>query len=183
MGLAAGILFMVGFVGSQLSGVANFVNLKLQNRQNIEQVFQTIVTEIRSMGPSSIGGYAINAATSTSITFFSDVDRDGIFERVRYFLGTSTLERGLVEPTGNPLVYATSTEVVSPVISSVIATSSVFEYFDSSYTGGQAAMTYPLNISAIRIVRLTLTADINPGQAPTPTVFTSTVNPRNLRTN
>lgn len=183
IGIAAAITFMVGSIGSQFSGIANFMNTKLQNEGNIDQVLGTMVADIRSMGPSGLGSYAIDAASSTSLTFFSDVDKDGIFEQVRYFLATSTINKGVIKPAGNPLVYATSTETVNAVISNVVSTSTVFQYFDSDYTGTQNPMATPLNISEIRVVKVTLFVDVNPGKTPLPSFFTRTINVRNLRTN
>jgi len=183
VGIASGILFMVGLIGSQFSGVANFVNLKLQNRQNTEQIFQTITTEIRSAGPSALGAYTIESASSTALVFFSDIDRDGVIERVRYFMGTSTIEKGTIKPSGNPLTYTTSTEVIKTVVPNLVSTSSLFQYFDAAYTGSQNPMTPPIDTSRIRIIKMTVSVDINPGKSPLPELLTTTVSVRNLRSN
>ena len=183
IGISAGILFMVGTIGSQFSNVANFVNFKLQNRQNVEQVFQTIVTDVRSMGPSALGGYPIEAASPTSVTFFSDTDKNGIPERVRYFVGTSTINLGITKATGTPPTYTTSTEVVKNIVWNLVSTSTIFEYYNASYTGTQASMTVPIDLSSVRVIKIGVSVDINPGKTPLPTYFMNTVNPRNLRTN
>lgn len=183
IGIAAGIMFMVGIIGSQFSGVANFVNLKLQNRQDTERVFETMTTEIRSMSPSGLGAYALESANATSVVFYSDIDRDGVMERVRYFVGTSTIEKGTIKPSGNPLVYATSTEIVKTIVPNLVSTSSVFQYFNSVATDTQNPMAQPIDVSQVRIVKISASVDVNPGQTPLPTTFTTTVNMRNLRTN
>jgi len=183
MGIGAGIIFMVGALSGQFSGIANFVNLKLQSRQGSDHVFETMAREIRSMGPSSLGAYPIEAASSTSFIFFSDIDGDGLMERVRYFRATTTLEKGVIKPSGNPLVYATSTETTRVVVSDLIGSGGVFEYFDSAYTGTQSPMAPPVDAQAIRIVRASLSSDINPGSGPLPAFFSVTVNLRNLRSN
>ncbi|RJP44988.1 hypothetical protein C4587_01195 [Candidatus Parcubacteria bacterium] len=183
IGISAGVIFMVGALSNNLSQVANFVNLKLQNRQNIDLVFEGIARELRSAGPSSLGAYAIASASSTLLSFYSDLDKDGLFERVRYFVGTSTIEKGVIKPSGNPLAYATSSEIVVPVLVNVLSSSSAFRYFDDAYTGTQAPMPDPVDVLRIRLIEISATVDINPGQTPTPTVFSRTVNVRNLRTN
>ncbi len=179
------ILFVTSSLSRNVSSIESFVNLKLQSRSNLEQTFSILATEIRSAAQSSNGAYPIEAATTSSLVFFSDIDQDLVFERVRYTLGTSTILKGVVEPTGNPLVYVTSTEIVKTVIDNVVVGTSTnfLDYFDSNYTGTQAPMISPINLAAVRLVKVTVYVDVNPGKAPKSTLFTETVTVRNLRSN
>lgn len=183
--VAAAIFFVVSSLRGNVSILENIIEQKLQSRQDIDQTFQIMITDIRSAGQSNQGAYPIVSASTSSFIFYSDYDQDGVFERIRYSLVTSTLERGIVEPSGNPLSYPTSSEVVTTVIEDVViaATTSlnVFEYFDSSYTGSGSAMTSTDDVSPIRVVRVTIYSDVSPGQAPRPLLFTNTVTIRNLR--
>ncbi len=190
MALFSSTLFVVIRFRSNLDLLQNIVNQKLQSRQDIDQAFQRLVTDIRSAGPSSLGGYAIEAAATSSLTFYSDIDKDGIFERVRYFLAsstsaTTTLQRGIVEPAGNPLVYATSTEIVATAAANVVNTSTVqlFAYYDANYTGSEAPLSVPITTTAVRLVKISLLADVNPNTAPVSTLFSDMVSIRNLRSN
>lgn len=183
MGISAVILGFIGLLENQLSQVASFVNQELQNQQGLSQVFDALVTEVRSMGPSSIGGYPIELASSTGITFFSDIDEDGVFERVRYYLTSSTLVKAVIEPTGSPLRYATSSETSRTLVSNVLSASSSFVYFDSTYTGDESPLGFPVAVSAVRIVQVNIYADISPSTAPQPAFFTNTITARNLRSN
>ena len=190
MALFSSTLFVVIRFRSNLDLLQNIVNQKLQSRQDIDQAFQRLVTDIRSAGPSSLGGYAIEAAATGSLTFYSDIDKDGIFERVRYFLAsstsaTTTLQRGIVEPAGNPLVYATSTEIVATAAANVVNTSTVqlFAYYDANYTGSEAPLSVPITTTAVRLVKISLLADVNPNTAPVSTLFSDMVSIRNLRSN
>ncbi|MDO8469968.1 MAG: carbohydrate binding domain-containing protein [bacterium] len=135
MGFSVIVLAVVGVTESQFTQVAGFVNQELSNQQGLDQVMQTFQTEARSMGPSSIGAYSIEVASSSQFVFYSDVDSDGIYERVRYSFTSTTFERGIIEPTGNPLTYATSTETVRTLVTNVVSTSSRFTYYNSTYTG------------------------------------------------
>jgi hypothetical protein len=135
------------------------------------------------MGPSALGGYAIESASPTSIVFFSDTDKNGVADRVRYFVGTSTINVGITKASGTPLTYATSTEVTKNIVWNLVSTSTIFEYYNASYTGTQASMTVPIDLPSIRVIKFGVSVDINPGKTPLPTYFTNTVNPRNLRTN
>jgi hypothetical protein len=183
MGISAVMLGFMGLLQDQLSKVASFINQELQNQQGLSQVFDALVTEVRSMGPSSIGGYPIELASSTGITFFSDIDEDGVFERVRYYLTSSTLVKAVIEPTGSPLQYATSSETSRTLVANVLSASSSFAYFDAAYTGDEAALGFPVSVAAVRVVRIDIYADISPSTSPQPTYFTNTVTIRNLRSN
>lgn len=177
----AGVMVVIANFCQNSTILSSLINQSLQVEQNLQQAFQVLVTEIRSMGPSSLGAYPIASVSSSSLVFYSDIDEDGFFERVRYSIGTSTLVKGVVKPAGNPLVYASSTETVSVVVQNLVASSSSFEYFNVSYTGTQNPLSAPIDLSAVRIVRATITADVSPTSAPKPVTFTNTVTIRNLR--
>ena len=179
----ATIFTVIASFGQNTSLLSNLINKSLQAEQDLKQTFQILVTEIRSAGPSSLGAYPIESAATGSIAFFSDIDEDGIFERVRYFVGTSTLQKGVIKPTGNPLVYATSSEVLKTMVNYLLIATSTFEYYDSNYTGSEAPLSTPIDVTKIRIVKVTVTADVNPGTAPKPVTFTNTIDVRNLRSN
>ena len=49
---------------------------------------ETTVKEIREAGPGDDGSYPIVLAADKEFIFYSDIDKDGQTERVRYFLGT-----------------------------------------------------------------------------------------------
>ncbi|MBI4094942.1 MAG: hypothetical protein HY435_01985 [Candidatus Liptonbacteria bacterium] len=181
MGIFAGVLFVISSFVTTTSQFENLVNQKLEVRQDLEQTFQVLVTEIRSMGSSNSGAYPIGEATTSTLAFYSDIDSDGIYERVRYSLSTSTINRGVIEPTGNPLVYATSTETIAIAVEKVVSTTApIFEYYDKNFTGSGAPLSYPLVISNIRMVKVQVFADASP-RAPKPVLFSDLVNIRNLR--
>lgn len=183
--IGAAVLFVIISLQGNVAVLENIVSQKLQSRQDLEQTFQILVTEIRSASPSSNGAYAIESATTSSFAFFSDIDRDGIFERTRYFLSSSTIWRGVVEPTGSPLVYVTSTEIVTKAVENVVNTSSTvfLEYFGENYTGSEAVLSSPIDVQQIRVVKVSIYADVAPGEAPKPAFFTNTITIRNLRSN
>jgi prepilin-type N-terminal cleavage/methylation domain-containing protein len=183
MGLSAVVLVFVGMMQSQLTRVAGFIKDELSNQQGLEEVMTTFVSEVRSAGPSSVGGYAIESGSSTQFVFFSDIDGDGLFDRVRYTLTSSTLVKGTTKPSGNPLTYATSSEKTRTLVTNVLPASSTFIYYDTDYTGSELPLTAPVTIERVRIVQLNLYADLSPSTAPQPSFFTETVTIRNLRSN
>lgn len=178
-------IFIVSSFQGNLTSLQNVTSQKLQSSQDIDQTIQLMTTAIRSAGPSSVGGYPIESAGTSSFVFYSDIYRNGTFERVRYFLGTSTLQEGITVPSGNPLTYVTSTEVVTTQINNLIFSSSTpfFSYYDMNYTGTQTPMSYPLTVANIRLVQFSFSADINQSSTPVPEYFSQMVDIRNLRSN
>lgn len=177
------IFILTSFQGN-LTSLQSVTSQKLQSSQDIEQTIQIMTTAIRSAGPSSVGGYPIESASTSSFIFYSDIYRNGTFERVRYFLGTSTLQEGITIPSGNPLAYNTSTEIVTTQMNDLILSSSTpfFSYYDANYTGTQAPMSYPITVGNIRVVQFSFSADVNQSTTA-PEYFLQTVDIRNLRSN
>jgi prepilin-type N-terminal cleavage/methylation domain-containing protein len=178
------LIFVVASLRTNVDTLSNLVSQKLQSRQDIDRAMEQMVTEIRSAAPSSQGAYPIDEATTSTLVFYSDVDSDGLFERIRYTVGTTTLDRGVTKPSGTPLAYATSSETVSTLVSSLTRTTSsnVFTYYGEDYTGTEdplpATSTLP---SAVRLVRVTLYVDVRPREAPRPAYVSQLINIRNLR--
>lgn len=179
------LFFTATALRSNVDTLKNISTQKLLSRQDIEQTIQIAVAEIRSAAPSSLGGYPIEAASSSSLTFYSDIDSDGLFEKVTYALSTSTIQKTVIKPSGNPLAYATSSQIVSTLVQYVtLATSTpLFQYFDSSYTGTQAPLASPIDATAVRLVKMSFYVDLDPQNAPRPTLFTNTIAIRNVKTN
>ncbi len=178
------ILVLTQFVGI-ISNIQGFLDRKLRPQQDVESTLQSMVTEVRSMGPSAAGAYPLESAGTSTIVFYSDINQNGTFERVRYTIATNTLQKGVTVPVGNPPTYPTSTgEVVTVVVPNTIASSSSFAYFDTNYTGTQPAISFPItDPTIVRSVQIILTADVSTSTSPKPTTFTDFVTIRNLRSN
>lgn len=157
----------------------------LTNAQEVESLLKTMAKEIRSMESGSDGSYAISAAATTSLTFFADVDSDGNKEKVRYYIATTTIYRGIIKPTGSPASYIQGNETTKTLVTGIRNSPStpIFDYFDSMYAGTSTPMTYPLNLTSIRLVKVTLTIDTDPNKAPVLRTYTTQVGLRNLKDN
>jgi len=138
------------------------------------------VQEARIMSPSSLGAYPILLASTTAFTFYSDVDHDSLKERYRYFTESGSLKKGVIKPTGSPLVYNSADEKKITVVNNLFSTSTtLFKYFDTNNT----QMTYPINITAIRSVEISLPIKLDPRQGTSSITFTSRVTMRTLKDN
>lgn len=187
--IGVSIFLIVSFLVSTFARDIFSLNYVLQGNLNAEidsrHVVKIIVTELREAGPSALGAYAIASATPSNLIFYSDVDNDGIREKVRYFISGSSLKRGVVAPTGSPLVYDDTTEKLSTIISGFVSSSTLplFQYHSSSYAGTSSPLTIPVDISSIRLVKVTVIIDKDPNRSPISIITTSQVSVRNLKDN
>lgn len=175
------MLVVGGFVNN-ITSVKDYFKEALGVEEDVQQVLTKIVPELRAMRQSDVGNYPIELADQSDLTFYSDIDKDSLSERVRYFVSGTILKKGVITPTGSPLQYEIGNEIVSDVISG-LATSSVFSYFDSAYTGTGTPMVLPINIPDVRMIKTTLTIDKNPQVEPGPFTLSRQVTIRNLRSN
>ena len=87
----------------------------------------------------------------------------------------------MIIPSGSPLAY-TATETITTLLSNV-TNASIFSYYNSSYDGTTAALTTPIDVSAVRLVKITATIDDDPARPPAPTTFTTQISLRNVKDN
>ena len=146
--------------------------------------FKTMSSEIRSLSPSSLGAYPIASATNSSFTFYSDIDEDGLKERVRYFIDGTVFKKGVLKPSGNPLTYNPANEQVIEIIHYVDnGATPIFNYYDTDYDGFTPALEEPINILEVRLVKVTIIIDRNSSEPPGPVTMTTQVSMRNLKDN
>ncbi len=182
MGILFGIMYVVVTFGLNVATFGGFLGENLNSAQELQQTFKVIKTEIRSMGPANTGGYPIESANSTSFIFYSDIDGDGLFERVRYYLEGNIFKKGVIKPTGNPLSYLPANEQTKEVVHNIITNPPpIFSYYAKDVDGSGAALTVPINPSIIRLLKIDLSADNNPQQLPGPASLKIFITVRNFR--
>lgn len=181
MAIFAGIAFIIGTFMKSIFDYQLLFTQQLSAQQEIENTFATMIPEVRSMVPSALGGYAIGQVSTSSIIFYGDIDADGVADQIRYFLSGTTLKKGIIKPTGNPSVYSGANEIINDVAHDVVVGAPIFSYYDVNFTGSESAMTYPINISNIRLIRVALT--LRDPNKTTPLSASIDIVPRNLRTN
>ena len=183
--ILSGIVFIVSMFGLDVFDFEIFLSDTFTMQQEINITLAEMGLQMRGMGPSANGSYTIESASPTSLVFYSDVDGDSAFERVRYFVSANTLMRGITEPTGNPATYPLANEKTKSVVNNVIlpptASQQLFSYYDQNYTGTQAAMSVPIDVNRVRLVKVNITADRNPQDKKGRTEYSATMLIRNLR--
>lgn len=139
------------------------------------------VKEVRNASASSIGSYVIAEATATSFTFYSDIDSDTYKERVRYFITGSNLNKGVIKPSGNPLIYNIGAEVITTVTHDLTVNQQPFTYYDKNYLGTNSALVFPINVVNVRVVKVKLNIDQKANRSPEPLNVETQVEIRNLK--
>lgn len=156
----------------------------LSSYDQLKKVLYPIASEIRSASPSSLGSYPIETAENNNFVFFADINGDGLKERVRYFLSNKTLKKGVIIPSGVPLSYQSSNEIVTDIVNNVVnGTVPVFNYYDTNYNGSNSSLSSPIDILSVRLVKITIISDTDPNRPPAPITITTQASMRNLKDN
>ena len=178
------IMLALGTMGARILRLRTTITGATLNQEGISQVITPLMVELRSMQPSNTGSFPIEAASTSSLTFYSDTNKDGLVERLRYFFQNNILKRGVVVPAGNPPVYNLATEKVNNILINVTPDSNgIFAYYADGVDIAGNQLASPPTPSLIKVIKIIITVDQNPGQAPGPLRFNTSVAPRNLRSN
>lgn len=169
------------FLSSRKYNAIVWEQLETQNQGR--KVVQDFTNELRVASVSSIGSYPVEAASSTEIIFYANLDTDTLVERVRYFFSGRILKKGVIKPAGNPLVYNSGNEVITEVAHDVVTSTSKFSYYGADYTGTEPPLASPISITNIRMVGIAITLEEDPNASPVPFSIESKVSLRNLKDN
>lgn len=156
---------------------------QLQTQAEGRRAVQDFINDVRRANYSSIGAYPIATAGTTTIVFYSDIDGDTFRERVRYFLASGTLRKGVIRPSGTPLTYVTSSEIITDETHSVANTSSIFFYYNQNYTGTSTPLVQPVTTTDVRLVEIRLVIERDPNKSPVPLYVQTKTAIRNLKSN
>lgn len=184
MGIFTLVLLAIGSFSRNIIYYNGVFTGGLTSYDQANKILQPISSEIRSASPSSLGSYAIEKTGTTEFIFFSDIDNNGLKERIRYYLSGLNLIRGVIIPSGSPLQYSSSNETTSTIVKGIRnGSSSIFTYYNSNYNGSTAPLTQPVSVLSVRLVKITLIIDDDPNRPPAPITVTTQVNMRNLKDN
>lgn len=142
--------------------------------------------ELRSTQTAITGAYPLESVSSSSLTFYSDINNSGKPARLRYFVEGNDLKRGVVVPTGEPYVYDLPQESVKTVISNLLATTTpIYSFFNNAYYGADevGVLGENVEIKDIRLVRINFFIRPDNRQPSNYYELTSQVMLRNLKDN
>ncbi|MSR87661.1 MAG: prepilin-type N-terminal cleavage/methylation domain-containing protein [Candidatus Zambryskibacteria bacterium] len=193
------IEFLVAIVIATVIGMLvaffarNVINLNFSSSSSMtsmlegRKILSVMVNELRGAAPSALGSYAIESASTSTIVFFTDVNSDGVSDRIRYFIDypTKSVKRGVVLATGEPPAYNLGDESLNTLVTDVSnATSTpLFDYYDGSYVGTSTPLSLPILLLDIRLIKITVRIEKDSNQAPIPTTVSSQASLRNLKDN
>jgi len=140
---------------------------------------ETMIQEIRKAQNADNGAYVIEEADDFQFIFYSDIDKDGEVEKVRYFVENNEFKKGVIEPVGIPATYPQDQEKIFILSQYVRNTPPVFQYFD----GDGNELPPPARKRDTKLMRLTLEIDVDPQKLPSPFTLVSEVQIRNIKTN
>ena len=177
------LLVAVANFGRDVFSVSGILQSGLSAQQDARNIVKVVASELRTTSPSSAGSYPVKSVADNDLTFYSDIDGDGLKEEVRYYLSGTVLKKSTLKPSGSPLAYS-GTPVVSNLISDVKNGSTpIFAYYDTNYDGTTASLSSPINILSIRLIKVTVMVERDPYRSPTPVSVTTQVSLRNLKDN
>ena len=138
-----------------------------------------LVRDLREMTYSDNGAFPLVSAATSSITFYSDIDRDDSVELVTYELIENTLYKKVYEASGNPAIYPsvpTRTEIVSEYVHNILEGVNLFVYHNSN--GDIVTAT---NVTEPKQIEISLVVNVDPIQEPGKYHLRSSASLRNLK--
>jgi len=178
------IIIFIGGFQSDVFSLNRIIQSGLQSQSEAKKIIRPFTNEVRSAAPSNLGAYPISVAGSTIFSFYTDVDSDGLREKVKYFLDNGEFKKSIISPTGQPLAYNQENEQIIKVVQDVV-NFDIFEYYDSTYDGtaSSSPLVQPVTTSDVRLIKITLVIDSDPNSPPAPVEVTTQVSIRNLKDN
>jgi len=182
------ILIILGFYSYVIRGYRSvtFGTEQIDAIREAEIGIQQLTREIREASTAEDGSYALELAGDQEIIFYSDIDQDVYTERVRYTLNGTILEKGVTEPSGDPLTYNLAQEIVTTAVKYVNnQTMPIFTYYnqDYPYDTENNPLPAPARLIETKLINIMLRVNVTPAVAPNDFDVQSDVQLRNLKTN
>lgn len=140
----------------------------------------TMASHMREATYGDDGSFPLANLSTSSVTFFADVDRDGGVERVKAYLIGTTFYRVVTNAGGTPLSYngqAPATSTLATHVKNGTSTP-IFRFYDNN----GAELTGSINLTEVSSISVTLKVDVNPQRAPEIYTLTQSATLRNLET-
>jgi hypothetical protein len=180
------VLFIGNMFWQYTSRNYDFSMTQYQLTENASRAVTLLAHELKEAQDAMDGAYPLATVLDDEIVFFADVDYDGMVERVHYWILNGNLQRGLVEPSGNPPQYTVSTEK-SKIIAENIATNytPIFKYYNGDWPGDMVHNPLPATNRALetRMIEIRLPISIVDTIGIHTYIEQTTVQMRNLKDN
>jgi len=141
---------------------------------------ETMIKEIREARGGDDGSYIIEKAEDFQFIFYSDIDKDDLTERVRYFIEGTDLKKEVIKPQGFPISYPEENKETFILSQYVRNNPPIFQYFDGC---GKELLPLPARLKDTKLMKTYLVVNINPDRPPDEFTLESSVQIRNLKQN
>ncbi len=145
-----------------------------------EQGMNVVVQALRTASYSNNGAYPVISIAPDQVSFYASVVKnDPLIQQVRFFVQGTSLMEGIIEPSGDPLSYASSSEVdtiLSNYVQNLTVGTSTFTYYDQN---GNVISNYGTYYN-MRFVTIELVVDVSTTSLPTQLYLMSSAALRNL---
>lgn len=129
-----------------------------ERTQNMNRVISTMKRELREGNRAENGNFFIALAQENALTFYSDINSDGLTEKVAYALEGTDFKKTVTAPGTDSLYSGTGiTSVVCTEVQN--GTTPIFTYYDKNYIGTGAALSAPIPVLSIRLVGISFTVN------------------------
>ncbi len=145
-----------------------------------------MVVYMRKARQGDDGSYPILSASDNDLVIFSDYDKDGITERLHFYLQNGQIKMGMTKPTGTmPKTYPSGDQETIVLVSDVMNTANdpVFSYYNNNYPADTVNNPMPvssMNISSVRLIKIFLKVNTDPSKIQKDIETQSFVELRNL---
>ena len=164
--------------GLQMSRINNEQEEAIKNARN---VLDSLIQEIREARQSERGNYLLDTVEPQRLIFYSDIDNDGLTDRITYVLEGTDFKKAVIEPTGSPLDYLsanTSTTTSANYVNN--QTQAIFTYYD---TNNNLIVNPSANKTLIRLIKVRIVTNVTPTILPGDYTLEIDVQIRNLKDN
>lgn len=167
--------FFVTLYREQGADIARIQSTKMAGR-----AIDNINGEIRKMNRAENGAFSLESAQAQTLIFYSDVDNDGLTEKIEYTLNGIDFERELTEP-GASLDYSVA-PIMTIVAKNVMnGANPIFRYYDKNYTGSEDSLSSPVNVTEVRLIEISLDINTDEKYLSSSIRIETKIQPRNLR--
>lgn len=159
---------------------------QLQGQTDVRKVLQEVVDDARRAEQSSTGAYTIENAGEYDLRFYANIDNDGYREKVHFWIEGTDFKKGVIKPAGMPLAYSPANEqvvILARNVTNIPGNKPLFKYYNESYAGSGSSLAQPVEPTNVRVIRVYLEIDKDPGKSPVVVKGESVVEVRNLKTN
>jgi prepilin-type N-terminal cleavage/methylation domain-containing protein len=178
------VIGAIGAFQANIFSINRVIQAGINSQYEVKKILRPFTNEVRGATSSDNGSYALAEVGTTTFIFYSNVDADSKIERVRYFLDGQIFKKGITKSSGEPASYNQDNEQIVQVVHDVVA-GNIFEYYDSNYDGtaSSSALSFPVNPSEVRLVKINIQIDSDPNKEPSPIFVETQVSIRNLKDN